>query len=245
MIFSWIKSPLALMPQEITAVGLGVTLNLFFQRYPEMLERLKELSGKIFHFEVEDLDQSFYMLVEPTGEVKIHTYSDLAPNVTMAGSSLAFLSLLLKKSDPDSLFFSRRLKLSGETDTGLKFKNFLDNIEMDWERELSSFFGTTTARALIAMNQRAWQAGERGKERCNEEIEHWMDQQHIPRAEQLEEFRGKVNDLAEQMERLESRISRLTKKISISKSTPRPGSRAAVQPAHAATQMDSIPNTDP
>ncbi len=215
MSFSWSTFPLKFVPQPLTAVSLGIVLNLFFNRYPELKERLAELNGKVFEFEVEDLEESFFMVVDDGGEVRIHTYSDSVPHVTMSGSSGAFLSLLFSVSDPDSLFFTRQLKLSGETDTGLAFKNLLDNVDIDWERELTVLVGAIPARALIAMAERAKSLAEQGKEKSEQEFEKWMEDRGIPRKSQLELFQKEVEALADSTERLERSVTRVERKSSL------------------------------
>lgn len=215
MLSSLLAMPFKLIPTPMTAVTLGIVMNLFFKRYPEFQERLKELAGKVFEFYVEDQEQSFFMEVDEMGQVLIHTYSDALPHVVMSGSSGAFLSLLFATSDPDSLFFSRELKLSGETDTGLRFKNILDNVELDWEKELSVLVGTTTARMLMALAVQAKQAGEQGKGRMEAEMERWVAGRDIPRLDQLNDLRQKTENLANTLERLESRLSRASKRLAL------------------------------
>ncbi len=51
-------------------------------------------------------------------------------DLTMQGSMYHFLLMLSRREDPDTLFFNRRLKLSGDTELGLYVKNFLDSIEL-------------------------------------------------------------------------------------------------------------------
>lgn len=212
----WFSSPLKLVPQPLTAVALGITLNLFFQRYPELKNRLAELAGKIFQFDVEDLQQSFYMEVEDGGEVRIHTYSDSIPHVTMSGSSQAFISLLFNTKDPDSLFFSRELKLSGETDTGLHFKNILDNVEIDWEKELASFMGSAAAKVTTRMAEQLKHAKEQGWDKAEAEVSSWMKEHGVPQQAHLETFRQQVENLAGRVERLERSASRVERKRSVS-----------------------------
>jgi len=43
-----------------------------------------------------------------------------------------YLALALRREDPDTLFFKRRLVMTGDTDLGLVVKNALDAI--DWSR---------------------------------------------------------------------------------------------------------------
>jgi predicted lipid carrier protein YhbT len=50
------------------------------------------------------------------------------PDVTIRASVQDYVSLALKREDPDSLFFARRLVVEGDTDLGLIIKNALDSI---------------------------------------------------------------------------------------------------------------------
>ncbi|MBF0358338.1 MAG: SCP2 sterol-binding domain-containing protein [Magnetococcales bacterium] len=219
-------SPLKLIPQPATAVSLSVVLNIFFDRYPDLKKQLSELSGKIFEFAVEDMGESYYMMVDDQGGVTVHTYCDNISHVTMSGSINAFLSLLFQTTDPDSLFFSRALSLSGETDTGLHFKNILNNVDINWEEELSSLFGAVAARTLMSMARQVQIAGEKSKEKVESEIEQWMDEQNLPLKEKFDDFSEQIDELQKRTEQLEKTISRLDKKIALSrpkntaKSTP-------------------------
>jgi predicted lipid carrier protein YhbT len=51
-------------------------------------------------------------------------------DLTIAGSLYDFLLLAGRREDPDTLFFNRRLKLSGNTELGLYVKNFLDSMDL-------------------------------------------------------------------------------------------------------------------
>lgn len=99
MVSSFLTLPLALVPASATAVGVGVVLNLFFRRHPELKERLAELAGKILCFEVHDLDRTFYMLVDSDGNIQLHPHSDTVPHVTMSGDAAAFLALLFQTQE--------------------------------------------------------------------------------------------------------------------------------------------------
>ncbi|MEO5363750.1 MAG: SCP2 sterol-binding domain-containing protein [Magnetococcus sp. DMHC-8] len=216
---SWFSSPLKWLPQPLTAVTLGITLNLFFKRYPELQQRLAELSGKIFQFDVADLEQSFFMVVDEGGEVRIHTYSDTVAHVTMAGNSRAFLALLFSTRDPDSLFFARELKLSGETDTGLHFKNILDNVDIDWEKELTPWMGSLLAGAAIRTAEQVQRATEQGWDKAEARLDGWLKERGIPRQAQWEQFRTGVEELTGRTERLERAIARVARKRALANAT--------------------------
>jgi predicted lipid carrier protein YhbT len=47
----------------------------------------------------------------------------------MKGEFSVLLGLMMSKVDPDTVFFSRKLEITGNTATALCFKNILDSIE--------------------------------------------------------------------------------------------------------------------
>jgi len=54
-----------------------------------------------------------------------------APDLTISATTRDYLALALREEDPDTLFFSRRLLMEGETDLGLLVKNTLDAVDWD------------------------------------------------------------------------------------------------------------------
>ncbi len=58
-----------------------------------------------------------------------------AADLTISASAHDFMLLARRQEDPDTLFFSRRLSMEGDTELGLLVKNTIDAIELpvlDW-----------------------------------------------------------------------------------------------------------------
>jgi predicted lipid carrier protein YhbT len=51
--------------------------------------------------------------------------------VTFTATAADFARLALRLEDPDTLFFTRRLLIEGDTDLGLTVKNMLDAVELE------------------------------------------------------------------------------------------------------------------
>lgn len=51
-------------------------------------------------------------------------------DLTISASAYDFLALIQRDEDPDTLFFSRRLVMEGDTELGLMVKNTLDALDM-------------------------------------------------------------------------------------------------------------------
>jgi predicted lipid carrier protein YhbT len=52
------------------------------------------------------------------------------PDLTIGASLHDLVSLARREEDPDTLFFSRRLALEGDTELGLLFKNTIDSLDV-------------------------------------------------------------------------------------------------------------------
>jgi len=51
------------------------------------------------------------------------------PDLAFAANLSAYLQLLARQEDPDTLFFKRELEITGDTELGLLVKNMLDAVE--------------------------------------------------------------------------------------------------------------------
>ena len=56
--------------------------------------------------------------------------ADTPVDVVFRGELYAYLRLLTRQDDPDTLFFKRQLCIEGDTELGLSIKNLLDSV--DW-----------------------------------------------------------------------------------------------------------------
>ena len=85
-----------------------------------------ELAGKLIRLHVTDAGVTLTFLVTSRG---FTPSSATSPDLTLAATVEDFLALALRREDPDTLFFSRRLSMEGDTELGLLVKNSLDALE--------------------------------------------------------------------------------------------------------------------
>ncbi len=122
-----LKLPLRLMPLWIEAVGMGAVMGAIVDGNKKFKERLKEIDGKLFLFEASDLGKKFYLHIKDN-DIKIIPHLVKKPDVVMKGETKVFFGLLLGKEDPDTVFFSRKLEISGDTAAAIHFKNILSSL---------------------------------------------------------------------------------------------------------------------
>ncbi|GIZ51686.1 ubiquinone anaerobic biosynthesis accessory factor UbiT [Noviherbaspirillum aridicola] len=86
------------------------------------------LQGKRLRIRVSDAGVSFDFSFDG-GRFRA-CQGDATPDLTISASAHDFLLLARREEDPDTLFFSRRLSMEGDTELGLLVKNTLDAIEL-------------------------------------------------------------------------------------------------------------------
>ena len=91
-------------------------------------EVMQPLQGKLISIQVTDAGVAFYFTLGRNGMVACRRIRE--PELTISASAYDFLMLALRKEDPDTLFFSRRLCMEGDTELGLLVKNTLDALEL-------------------------------------------------------------------------------------------------------------------
>ncbi len=91
-------------------------------------EVLQPLRGKLISIRVIDAGVSFFFTLNHKGMVACRRTKE--PELTISASAYDFLMLALRKEDPDTLFFSRRLCMEGDTELGLLVKNTLDALDL-------------------------------------------------------------------------------------------------------------------
>ena len=119
--------PLKLMPLWMEATALGVFIDSVLRDNPRLMERFSELEGKLFLFEATDIGKSFHLLIE-SRRVRVIPHVSRAPDVVMKGEFKVLTGLLLATEDADTVFFSRRLEITGDTAAALHLKNILSSI---------------------------------------------------------------------------------------------------------------------
>lgn len=126
-VYEGLKLPLRAMPLWMEAIGAGVFMSTIVTGHPKFKKRLKELSGKVFLFEAKDIEKSFYLNIKED-DIKIIPFMAGEPDVVMRGEAKVLMDLLLGREDPDTVFFSRRLEINGDTAAAILFKNILADL---------------------------------------------------------------------------------------------------------------------
>ena len=117
----------AKLPQLPPTLALVTALNLALDRVLPR-EPLSPLAGKRLALRV--TDAGLTLRFKLGGRRFVPVFDATAADLTISARARDFMALALREEDPDTLFFSRRLLMEGDTELGLLVKNTLDSIEL-------------------------------------------------------------------------------------------------------------------
>jgi predicted lipid carrier protein YhbT len=121
----------ARLPQWPHAVALTAGLNGVAKMGLLAEDSLELLENRTFFIEVLDTGGHACFTCRD-GLFRPVFYPPEVADLTFRANLSAFLQLLARQEDPDTLFFNRELSIEGDTELGLIVKNMLDAVE--WPR---------------------------------------------------------------------------------------------------------------
>ncbi len=120
----------ARLPQQPPTHVLTLALNLALGRILPR-DTLEPLSGRHLQMRVLDAGLKLDFTLSDAGFRRTSAPAGAKPDLIISATTRDFIALALREEDPDTLFFSRRLRMEGDTDLGLLVKNTLDAVDWD------------------------------------------------------------------------------------------------------------------
>lgn len=141
--------PLALLQPILSRIARHVA-----QSRPELFDRLGPHAGK--RFLIDPTDLPFVMVLTPERELPRMTahrrYEKPAHDAAIAGTFLTLLEMIDGSLDGDAVFFSRDLKVSGDTEAVVALRNALDDFEGSALDSVIGSFGLLSGPAAFALS---------------------------------------------------------------------------------------------
>lgn len=119
------------LPQWPHGVSIAAMLNVGKAMGLLPADSLAQLEGRLFRVTVNDTGGVAQFTCQG-GLFRPVFSADREPDLSFSADLSAYLQLLARQEDPDTLFFNRQLLIEGDTELGLTVKNMLDAV--DWSR---------------------------------------------------------------------------------------------------------------
>ncbi len=141
--------PLALLQPIFSRIAAHVAISR-----PELFNRLGPHAGKRFLIDATDLP--FVLVLTPLRERPLLTahrrHEHLKHDAAIAGTFFNLLDMIDGSLDGDALFFSRDLKVSGDTEAVVALRNALDDFEGSALDSVIASFGPLSGPAGLALS---------------------------------------------------------------------------------------------
>ena len=196
------------LPQSLTQ-NLEAAINRYLRLDPEIGTRMQALSGRCIGLELRGLDLRLYVF---PGRQGIHLLDriDGEPDTVLRGTPLGMARLGLGGSSEKTLF-SGDVEIHGDVETGQLFKSILDEMEIDWEEQLSHFTGDVIAHQLGNMARHSRKMFKQARTTLEQDIGEYLQEELrlLPARIETANFSTDVNMLRMSVDRLEARVRRL------------------------------------
>ena len=126
------------LPQWPHSLTLIARLNATVKMKLLPLDSLALLEGRTFLVEVLDTGGQANFTYR-NGLFRPLFSAPQTPDLSFRANLSAFMQMLARQEDPDTLFFNRELSIEGDTELGLVVKNMLDAVEWPQMPKLPGF----------------------------------------------------------------------------------------------------------
>jgi ubiquinone biosynthesis protein UbiJ len=171
------------------------------------------LEGKVIGLDLRGLDLSFYLIPGRDG-IQVLGHYESQPDTMVRGTPITLLRLGI---DPglDKGLFAGDVEITGDTDTGQRFREILNSMDVDWEEILSSACGDVMAHQLGSIIRSTSRFARHGMNLFIDDVSEYLQEEArmLPARILIENFITDVSRLNLHADRLEARIVQLQKLI--------------------------------
>jgi ubiquinone biosynthesis protein UbiJ len=196
------------LPAALLA-GVEVILNRCLTLDADARARVADLSGKVIALELRGVDTVLF-LAPHRGGVRVMSSHTGPADTTLRGTPGAFLRLGAT-ARPAKVLFSGDVEISGDVELGRTFKRILDDMEIDWEEQLSLVTGDIVAHRIGNMVRDTARWLRNTAETLGLDLAEYLHEETrvLPQAFEIEGFLADVDTLRSDCDRLEQRLERL------------------------------------
>lgn len=189
----------------LTTQAFAATFNHLLQSQPWSRERLQRHAGKTLQVNLPPLQ--LLVSVEESGMIAASP-EGAAQDASLAVSPLALLHMLSSRPTPQELVHT-----TGDASLAVDFGNIMQNLRWEAEEDLSKIFGDVLGHRMAQTGSDLLSGVRQAAENFAANlVEYWTEEKPLlAKRLDIERFVGDVDAVRDATERLEKRVTRLTK----------------------------------
>ena len=197
-----------MLPTTATA-ALEAALNRYLALDPATPRGMAELEGRVIGLQWRGTGLTLYFLPGPRG-IQLLNHYEGEPDTLLSGSPLALAELGLG-GDRERALFSGAVEIRGDTETGQRFQQILEAMDIDWEEHLSRFIGDLAAHQAGQLARAGRQYARTSADTLRQDLGEYLTEEArlLPVRIQVENFLADIDRLRMDVDRLEARVQRL------------------------------------
>lgn len=196
-------------------VWFGGIINRYLSLDPEMAKKIAEYEGKVIAIDMQGIEKTFYLF--PQGEqerenIKVSDHYDSDPDTILRGSPAALFKMGIS-SDVAPMMLKGEIEIIGDVRLGRDFKKLLTEMDVDWEEHLAARLGDAPAHQLSQLAKQFAHWAGKTKNALAENVSEYLQEESrdVVTGAELEVFYEDVDDLRNDVDRLQARVEALKK----------------------------------
>lgn len=176
----------------------------------ETVALLATLAGNVIEIDV--LDTEFRMFILPSGKgVTLETDYEGKADVAIKGTPSALLGMISAEK-----IGAGDVEINGNVGLAKKFQSILRDVEIDWEEYLSQFVGDIAAHKIGNFLRRVSRFAKESGKTIGMDISEYLryEKEALLDKSEVDEFNLAVDNIRDDVERLQKRLERLEKENS-------------------------------
>ncbi|MCH8262645.1 MAG: sterol-binding protein [Gammaproteobacteria bacterium] len=176
----------------------------------ETVALLATLAGNVIEIDV--LDTEFRMFILPSGKgVTLETDYEGKADVAIKGTPSALLGMISAEK-----IGAGDVEINGNVELAKKFQSILRDVEIDWEEYLSQFVGDIAAHKIGNFLRRVSRFAKESGKTIGMDISEYLryEKEALLDKSEVDEFNQAVDNIRDDVERLQKRLERLEKENS-------------------------------
>lgn len=189
--------------------ALEAAVNHCLMLDPDALQRVRGLVGKVVGIELLGLGVKFYLLPDNAG-LKLQPEYHGEVNVWLRGAPLSMMRMGMGDEQQKALF-SGDVEIIGDTETGQRVRDIINDLDLDWEEQLTKLVGDVVGHKIgnLVRDVSGWASQTRNT--VEQDVSEYLQEESrlLPHREEIGPFLEAVDTLRGDVDRLEARVQRL------------------------------------
>jgi len=203
-------------PTVVTAVLVAAeaAINRGLELDPTSARDLADMAGTVLAIDCSSPEIEVFAIVEETGRLHLTPYWEASADVRVRGELTDFLALATAE-DPAATLINSDLEILGNTSPLLALQALVSRMQPDWEAPLVEALGDVAGHQLANLLRGIFRWGQASSKSLRRQLSEFIleEGQLSPPAAELEHFFEQVTALGLRVDRLESRLQRLARRL--------------------------------